>query len=170
MNLRLTAAALLLLLAAAPAEMAKLPGGTVLDTPALEALIAAEHPVLIDVAPPPPRKPAGLAAGTPWMPAPHDDIPGSVWLPSVGQSMPTAALASWFRARLAAFAGSPDRPLVFYCHIHCKLSLNAAERAIGDGYSYVYWYPPGIEGWTEAGEPTALAKPLQPADNQERKP
>lgn len=160
MTVRLGVAVLLLLLAAtAPAEMATLPGGTVLDTAALAALIQAEHPVLIDVAPPPPRKPPGLASNTPWMPAPHDDIPGSVWLPGVGESTLSPSMATWFRARLAAFAGSPDRPLVFYCHIHCKLSFNAAERAIGDGYRRVYWYPPGIEGWTEAGKPNAPAKP-----------
>lgn len=170
MGARLAVATLLLLLAAAPADAAKLPGGTVIDTPALIALIAADHPALIDVAPPPARKPAGLPAGTPWMPPPHYDIPGSIWLPSVGESTLPPQLAAWFQARLADLAGGTDRPLVFYCHTHCKLSFHAAEHAIGDGYRRVYWYPLGIEGWTEAGKPTALAKPLSPADQQERKP
>ncbi|MGH7051518.1 MAG: rhodanese-like domain-containing protein [Acetobacteraceae bacterium] len=152
--------AALLLLAAAPANTARLPGGTVLDTPALAALIRAEHPLLIDVAPPPPRKPSGLAASTPWLPAPHHDIPGSVWLPDAGERAPSPALARWFRARLAVLAGRPDRPLVFYCHIHCQRSFDAALRAIDDGYSRVYWYPLGIEGWTEAGQPSAPAKPV----------
>lgn len=164
------AAVLLLLLAAAPADEPKLPGGTVIDTPALIALMAADHPVLIDVAPPLARKPAGLPAGTPWMPPPHYDIPGSIWLPSVGESTLPPQLAAWFQARLAELSGGTGRPLVFYCHIHCKLSLHAAERAIGDGYHRVYWYPLGIEGWTEAGKPTALAKPLRPADRQKTKP
>lgn len=169
--------AALLLLAAAPANMASLPGGTVLDTPALAALIRADHPVLIDVAPPAPRKPPGLAANAPWMPAPHYDIPDSVWLPDAGERAPSPALARWFRTRLAALTGEPDRPVVFYCHIHCKRSFNAARTAIGDGYSRVYWYPSGIEGWTEAGKPTAPAKPealdpddwTRPLGKQERK-
>lgn len=140
---------------------ARLLGGTVLDTPALVTLIGADHPVLIDVAPPPAHRPPGLAPGAPWMPAPHYDIPGSVWLPGVGESTLTPARASWFRDRLAALAGGPDRSLVFYCHTNCKLSLNAAERAIRDGYARVYWYPFGIEGWTEASLPTAIAKPVE---------
>ncbi|MGH7082113.1 MAG: rhodanese-like domain-containing protein [Acetobacteraceae bacterium] len=160
MRSRLAALALLSLLAAAPANTASLPGGTVLNTPALAALIRTEHPVLIDVAPPPPRTPSGLAAHAPWMPAPHQDIPGSVWLPDAGESTPPPALARWFRVRLGVLAGRPDRPLVFYCHVHCKRSFNAALRAIDDGYSRVYWYPLGIEGWTEAGQPAALAKPM----------
>ncbi|MGH7080784.1 MAG: rhodanese-like domain-containing protein, partial [Acetobacteraceae bacterium] len=92
--------------------------------------------------------------------APHHDIPGSVWLPDAGERAPSPALARWFRARLAVLAGRPDRPLVFYCHIHCQRSFNAALRAIDDGYSRVYWYPLGIEGWTEAGQPSAPAKPV----------
>lgn len=140
---------------------ARLPGGTVLDTPALVALIRTDHPVLIDVAPPPASKPPGLPGGAPWMPAPHYDIPGSAWLPGVGESTLTPARAAWFHDQLAVLAGGPDRSMVFYCHTHCKLSFNAAERAIRDGYSRVYWYPAGIEGWTEARLPTAIAKPVE---------
>ena len=158
------AVALLMVLAAAAPQpqsedTARLPGGTVLDTPALVALIHAERPVLIDVAPPPAHKPTGLPPGAPWMPEPHHDIPGSVWLPGVGESALAPARASWFHDRLAALAGGQDRPLVFYCHTNCNLSLNAAEHAIDDGYSRVYWYPSGVEGWAESGEPTVLAKP-----------
>lgn len=154
----------------APQEMATLPGSTVPGTSALEALTAAGHPILIDVAAPRPQKPAGLAENARSMPAPHGAIPGSVRLPAGRQGMLTPALASRFRARVGALGGSPDRVSVIYCHTRCKWSFGAAEHATGDGDRRVSWYPPGIEGSTQAGEPTALAKPLQPTDKRERKP
>jgi hypothetical protein len=55
---------------------ATLSGGTVVDTAALAALIAAENPVLLDVGPMP-HKPDNIAAAA-WVPPPHRTIPGSL--------------------------------------------------------------------------------------------
>ena len=63
---------------AVPATIA---GGTVVDAAKVEALIAQQRAILIDVAPSP-HKPAN-AADT-WTAPPHRSLPGAVWLPDVG--------------------------------------------------------------------------------------
>jgi PQQ-dependent catabolism-associated CXXCW motif protein len=141
---------------------ATIAGGTVLDTAALVRLLAGGGVVLLDVAEAA-RRPAGLPAGTLWLPPPHRDIPGSVWIPDVGRGVISPRFAAWFQARLAALtAGNRDRRVVVYCHPNCWMSWNAAKRAIDDGYRAVFWYPDGIEAWERAGHPTAVAKPEEP--------
>jgi PQQ-dependent catabolism-associated CXXCW motif protein len=151
-----------LLASAGAAEPARrfpdtLAGATVLRTPAVKALVATPGLVILDVSEAP-RRPAGLAAGTLWLPPPHRDIPGSIWIPGAGRDPISPELNSYFRARLAQLTGgSRDRPILVYCHPHCWMSWNAARRVVGYGYRDVFWYPDGIEGWEDAGLPTASA-------------
>ena len=141
---------------------ATIAGGTVLDTAGLAHLLAGGGVVLLDVAEAS-HRPAGLPAGTLWLPPPHRDIPGSVWIPDVGRGVISPHFAAWFRARLAALTGGDrDRRVVVYCHPNCWMSWNAARRAIKDGYRAVSWYPGGVEGWERAGHQTAAAKPEGP--------
>jgi len=52
-----------------------------------------------------------------------------------------------------------NRKLVFYCDsAKCGRSHNGAMWAVKLGYTNVYRYPAGIEGWMEAGNPTATAE------------
>jgi thiosulfate/3-mercaptopyruvate sulfurtransferase len=52
-----------------------------------------------------------------------------------------------------------DRLLVFYCGFtECTRSHNAAMWAMKLGYTNVYRFPGGIEGWTQAGYPVEAAK------------
>ena len=139
---------------AVPATLA---GGRVLDTVSLAALLAQGNAVAIDVSVAQ-RRPEGLPSGSIWLPLVHRDIAGSVWLPDAGQSAMPPATEAWVRERLRTLTGGdPTRPLVFYCHPECWRSWNAAKRAVGWGYRAVAWYPPGIEGWAEAGR--SLASP-----------
>jgi PQQ-dependent catabolism-associated CXXCW motif protein len=141
---------------------ATIAGGTVLDTTALAQLLAGGGAVMLDVADAP-RRPSGLPAGTLWLPPPHRDIPGSVWIPDVGGGTISPGLADWFRTRLAALtAGDRDKRIVVYCHTSCWTSWNAAKRVINDGYRAVFWYPGGLEGWVAAGHPTAVTQPEEP--------
>lgn len=134
---------------------ATISGGTVLGTAALAHLLARGGVVLVDVADPP-HRPSGLPPHTLWLPAPHRDIPGSVWIPGAGHGALSPRFADWYRARLAKLTdGDRNKPIVVYCHPHCWMSWNAAKRAINDGYRRVLWYPGGVEGWEEAGHPTA---------------
>ena len=140
----------------------RLPGGGVVALPALRVLVAQRAAVLVDVAEAP-RKPAGLPAGSLWLPPPHRDIPGSLWLPDAGLGRVSPAFKRWFRARLAAATGGDKaRTLVFYCHPDCWMSWNAARRAVQAGYTHVLWDPGGVDAWAAAGLPLAVSAPHPP--------
>ena len=138
-----------------------LTGARVVLTSELARLIAAGHPVLIDVLPAP-APPPDARAGLPRMPLPHRDIAGSVWLADVGRGALAPAMEAGFRARLAELTGGhQSAPIVFYCLKQCWMSWNAAKRAVRLGYTGVLWYPDGIDGWQQAGLPTTVNKPAQ---------
>ena len=113
----------------------------------------------IDVLPRAP-KPANLPAGTIWRDKPHQNIPGSLWLPDTGYGALTPAMEAYLRAGLAKASGGDFRKLlVIYCLRECWMSWNAARRAIVLGYSNVVWYPDGTDGWEKAGYPLVPAAP-----------
>ncbi|WP_119461660.1 PQQ-dependent catabolism-associated CXXCW motif protein [Rhodospirillaceae bacterium SYSU D60014] len=135
-------------------------GGTVVSTEKLQALLADDGVILIDVLPEQ-RKPDNLPASTLWFPKPRNNIPGSVWLPDVGRGELSQALESYFRSNLERLAGGDkERKLVFYCLSDCWMSWNAAKRAIDYGYASVYWYPEGTDGWAAAGLPLEESRPV----------
>ena len=132
-------------------------GGTVVDTKQLAQLIAAEHPLLLDVAEKD-RKPPSMDKDMLWLPN-HRSIPGAVFLQGGGQGDPGGAYAEAFKARLAALTGGEKtKPIVTFCHPDCWGSWNAAKRLIGDGYTKVYWYSEGTEGW-QSDHDTRVVKP-----------
>jgi PQQ-dependent catabolism-associated CXXCW motif protein len=136
---------------AVPATIA---GGKVVDAAAVEALIAQQRAILIDVAPSP-HKPADAAAT--WTAPPHRSLPGAVWLPDVGNGEISPALETWYQAELTVLTtGQPARPVIIFCHPNCWASWNAAKRAIDYGYLQVHWYPDGVEGWQDSGRSTAV--------------
>jgi PQQ-dependent catabolism-associated CXXCW motif protein len=105
-----------------------------------------------------------LPEGAIWMPKPHRDIPGSIWLPDIGQGALSAAREAWFRANIARLgAKQPDVALVFYCRADCWLSWNAAKRALAWGYDKTRWYRDGTDGWSEADLPLAEVAPAADA-------
>jgi len=141
---------------------ATLSGARVIDADHLAALITEAAPVLVDVANAP-RRPPGQPPGSPWLPLPHHDIPGSLWIPGAGNGAVSPAEEAFLQHRLAqATAGDRRRPVVFYCHARCWLSWNAAKRAVAAGYRQVYWFPGGIEAWQQSGRHTAPARPEGP--------
>jgi len=139
---------------------ATISGGKVIhDARALQALLKRPETVIVDVSNAPVR-PENLATGAPWLPLPHQAIPGSVWIPGVGLGEIPPAAGDFFRRQLAAATGNdPTRPIVIYCHQTCWLSWNAAKRVISYGYLNVYWFRDGIEGWKAAHLPTAVIEP-----------
>jgi PQQ-dependent catabolism-associated CXXCW motif protein len=145
-------------------------GGKVIhDAHDLQALLKGGDVVVLDVSNAP-RRPENLAPGAPWLPLPHQAIPGTLWLPGVGLGEVPPSVDAFFRERLAAATGGElARKVVIYCHETCWLSWNAAKRAIHYGYRNVYWFRDGIEGWKAAGLPTALIKPeAEPAGESAR--
>jgi PQQ-dependent catabolism-associated CXXCW motif protein len=139
---------------------ATLKGATVIGAEQLHALMAQEAVVVIDVLPQPPR-PAELPATTLWHPPARRDIPGSIWLANVGFGGLSPEMDAYFKHALESVSlGKKDRKLVFYCEARCWMSWNAAKRAVGYGYSAVYWFPGGMQDWTAAGYPTLLNAPV----------
>jgi PQQ-dependent catabolism-associated CXXCW motif protein len=133
---------------------ATLNGATVLDTAGLRALMETGKPILIDVLPKA-RKPKDRDAGQLWVEPPREALPGSVWLPNVGYGELAPEFRQYLEEGLAELSGGDKaRPLVFYCDANCWMSWNAAKRARHElGYTQVYWYPEGVQGWKTAGLP-----------------
>jgi PQQ-dependent catabolism-associated CXXCW motif protein len=142
---------------------ASLAGGKVIGARELATLLTADPaPVVIDSSNAQAR-PAGMASDAPWLPLPHEGIPGSLWIPGIGHAGIREATDDYFRERLAGSSGGDrDHPIVLYCHERCWLSWNAARRAIGYGYRHVYWFTEGIEGWRAAGLDTGIIEPEGP--------
>ena len=138
---------------------ATLEGATVVDTPALQRLVASEQPVLIDVMA---KELETADAQAAWEPPPREHVAGSVWLPNVGLGSLAPEFMAYFEDSLATLTeDDPARPLVFYCDINCWMGYNAAKRAVRElGYSNVYWYPEGVQGWQSAGLEVVEAEPL----------
>ena len=138
---------------------ATLNGGKVVHIEAMRAIVDRRQAVLIDVLPAP-RQPESMRPGMPWLPQPHESLPGAVWWPDTGRGALSPSLQSQFRERLAGVAG-PDRKnlLVFFCLSECWMSWNAAKRAAGLGYR-VAWFPDGVDGWKAAGLPTEIVEPV----------
>jgi len=135
-------------------------GGAVLDTEAAYRLWESGAAVWIDVLPAP-RRPTNLPASALWMPLPHRDIPGSIWLPEIGRGALSPQLEVYFRDHLEAATKSRlNAPVVFYCLADCWMSWNAAKRAASWGYTRVYWYRDGTDGWEAANLPTQMAEPV----------
>ncbi len=109
-------------------------GGTALDTAAARQLWKDGGAVWIDVLAGP-HRPENLPSAAVWLPVPHRDIPGSLWLPDIGRGALNAKLEAYFRANLEELTkGRRDAPVVFYCLANCWMSWNAAKRAAGWGY------------------------------------
>lgn len=131
-------------------------GGQRIDTLSLQALLAQRpRPALIDV------QPVRWQDGIFLQSKPRHNLPNSLWLPNVGLGELSPDWADYFRRGLeSASFGSTDFPLVFYCTADCWMSWNAVKRAAEWGYTQVYWYAEGTDGWKEADLPLEKADPL----------
>jgi PQQ-dependent catabolism-associated CXXCW motif protein len=135
------------------------PGGQVVHTAELKAMLAAGQVGLIDVLTAA-RRPEGMRPDAPWMPVARRDLPGSIWLPDVGRGAISQDLKAYFRTNLERATGGDNGAIVvFYCRAHCWLSWNATKRAASLGWRNAYWYPDGTTGWEEAGLPLQEARP-----------
>ncbi|MFQ6182539.1 PQQ-dependent catabolism-associated CXXCW motif protein [Sinorhizobium meliloti] len=138
---------------------ATLSGATVVSTEAAHALWKTGQVAFIDVLPQPP-KPANLPEGTVWNEKPRLSIPSALWLPNVGYGRLADVMHAYFRAGLEkATDGDKSRPVLFFCLDGCWMSWNAGKRALEYGYTHVFWYPQGTDGWTAAGYPTERIEP-----------
>ncbi|MFD1343024.1 PQQ-dependent catabolism-associated CXXCW motif protein [Litorisediminicola beolgyonensis] len=141
---------------------ATLQGATVVGPEAAHDLWEAGETAFVDVLPQAP-KPKNLPEGTIWRDKPRDSIPGAIWLPNVGYGAIADVTAEYFRTGLDTVTeGDPDHPVLFFCLEECWMSWNAAKRAIEWGYTEVYWFPEGTDGWALWDYPLDRVLPQEP--------
>ena len=133
---------------------ASINGGTVVDADAAYTLWKTGRVAFVDVLPRAP-KPEGLPEGTIWREKPRYSIPGAIWLPNVGYGALADVTHDYFKRGLTnATGGDTDHPVLFFCLDECWMSWNAAKRAIEYGYTNVFWFPEGTDGWEFEDYPT----------------
>ena len=137
-----------------------LKGATVIDVSTFAALVANQHPVLVDVANLE-HEPEGRPPGLGWTPI-HRSVPGATWMPGAGTGKDAPGFADAFAKRIeAATGGDKSRPIITFCHPQRWGSWNAAKRLTELHYTHVYWYPGGSEGWAAQSALKAVAEDRQ---------
>lgn len=136
------------------------PGGTRVDLDKLDELIKGSA-VLLDVMP---SEGAGVdpATGKWRLSRPHQTIPGATWLPDVGRGKLTAAFESYLKSNVETLTkGDKAKPIIIFCQSDCWMSWNAVQRLADLGYTKLYWFPEGTDGWVEWGDrKLAQAEPV----------
>ena len=135
------------------------PGGKRVFIEEADALIKSGA-ALIDVLP---SDGAGLdrTTGAWHMAKPHQNIPGSTWLPDVGRGQVDPLIDAYFQKNLARLSkGDSSRTFLIYCQSDCWMGWNAVKRASSYGYTSLYWYADGVDGWRDWDRPFAAAEPV----------
>lgn len=127
------------------------PHAVTINTAEVQQLIADKNPILIDVLGVLTRPIAGFDGGH-WLPnKPRYSLPNAVWLPNVGYGMLDDEMLNYFQSQLINLTqGDKNKPLVFFCIADCWMSWNAVKHAHSYGYSNLYWYKNGTDGWLES--------------------
>ena len=141
---------------------ATVPGGTAITAAEVAGLVKNHNAILIDVmrsdgAGPDPQ--TGM-----WRTStPRQNLPGSTWLPDVGIGKLSPAMDTYFRNNLGKLtAEDTSRAVILYCQADCWMSWNAVKRAASYGYTQLYWFSEGSDGWRDwdgtfaAGVPVPL--------------
>ena len=125
------------------------PAGTRVWIDDIDLLVRDERAILIDVSPI-----TGLgydpATGR-WRAAKaHQSLPGAVWLPEVGRGALEPTIERYLAYNLARLTdGDRARALILFCHADCWMSWNAMKRVNRLGYTRLYWFPEGTDGWRD---------------------
>lgn len=149
----------------------KPPAGERVHVADIDRLLAQAGAVLVDVSP---------ITGVGYDPATgvwrnnkaHQTLPGAVWLPEVGRGKPDATVEAFFATELSRLTGgNKTRPLILFCYADCWMSWNAMKRAAGLGYTRLYWFAEGTDGWRDWDRKLVPATPLPiPANLLGRRP
>jgi PQQ-dependent catabolism-associated CXXCW motif protein len=140
---------------------ATLEGAVVVDSDAAHALWWSGRVAFVDVLPRAPRP--ALPPGTIWRDAPHSSVPGAIWLPNTGYEALAPETTRYLLDGLAHVTGGDlSYPVVVFCRQDCWMSWNVAKRAIEHGYTRIYWYPDGVDGWAFEGWPLEQMEPAGP--------
>lgn len=126
-------------------------GATRVDLDKVDALLK-DGAVLLDVMP---SEGAGPdpATGAWRLSRPHQTIPGATWLPDVGRGKITAEFDAYLKRNVEALSGGDKtKALIIFCQSDCWMAWNAVQRIAALGYTALYWFPEGTDGWVEWGD------------------
>jgi PQQ-dependent catabolism-associated CXXCW motif protein len=87
---------------------------------------------------------------------PHPRIPTALLMPNAGNAvvLPREDQLALETDLVQLTKGDRNYPIVFYClGVNCRLSYNAALRALASGFKNIYWYRGGLQAWQAAGHP-----------------
>lgn len=135
-------------------------GGTRIDIDELDRLVGNEDAILLDVmiaegGGPDPK------SGVWRLSKPRKSLPNAVWLANVGKGQLSPEIETYLRANLEQLTdGDKSRPIIIFCMADCWMSWNAVKRAAQLGYTRVYWYPEGTDGWRDWDRTFAAAVPV----------
>ena len=91
----------------------------------------------------------------------HLSLPGSIWLPETGRGALEPQIARFLESNLEKVtAGNKDQAIVVFCIADCWMSWNAAQRIARLGYSRVFWFRTGTDGWLDAGQELIPVDPV----------
>jgi PQQ-dependent catabolism-associated CXXCW motif protein len=126
----------------------------------IAALLKEKNAVLIDVMP---SEGGGADPETgQWrLIKPRQNIPNSTWLPDVGKGKIDERMDTYFKSNLDALtAGDKSRAIIIYCQSDCWMGWNAVRRVLSYGYTSIYWYPDGTDGWKDWDGAVVDAQPV----------
>jgi len=125
-----------------------LAGAKRVDALQVKNLREEKNAVIIDVIPQH-RRPEFIPKDQIWLPVDHKGVAGAIWLPDTGYGVLSPNGNDYLKNNLEKHTGADfQRPIVFYCRLDCWMSWNAAKRSLEYGYTNVYWFADGIDGWT----------------------
>ena len=88
-------------------------------------------------------------------------LPGAIWLPEVGRGRLAKEMQDYLAGNLQRLTSfDKDHPIMVFCVADCWMSWNAAQRISELGYTQVYWYRLGTDGWQDIGEPLHPVDPV----------
>lgn len=87
-------------------------------------------------------------------------LPGTHWFPEAGRGVLDAGIGRWFEQGMRRLTkGRKAARIVAFCLADCWMSWNAARRLHAMGYTNVWWFAEGTDGWRDLGRPLVNAKP-----------
>jgi PQQ-dependent catabolism-associated CXXCW motif protein len=137
-------------------------GGTRINAADVSDLIKTKNALLIDVMPSEGIGPDPATGAWRSFKA-RKNLPGSHWLADVGKGVLTPEFEAYFKDHLERLTeGHRDRAIIIYCQADCWMSWNAVRRASKLGYSSLYWFADGTDGWRDWDGSTvdAIPEPL----------
>lgn len=126
----------------------------------IDRLLTQERALLIDVSP---ITGAGYDPHTgAWRYIkPHLTLPGAVWLPEVGRGVIDANVTTFLQNQLKRLTGGDTaHAIIIFCSADCWMSWNAMKRIAALGYTRLYWFPEGTDGWRDWERPLVPANPV----------